>query len=178
MSRQFFAPRGANNAVTDLPKAYRRSVKWLPRIGDIVPNFVLPSTQGDIDFWSWAEGHWVLLFSHPAAKTPVCTTEIAALAAMRKDFEKLGTKVLGLTGSSVDEQLEWHKDIESLYNTSVWFPTMADEGGGFASLFGMVHEKESETWPVRKSFVLDPQMKIRMIFEYPVFVGRSDLPLF
>ncbi|WP_167733385.1 peroxiredoxin [Thioclava nitratireducens] len=173
MSQQFFAPKDSTGRPIRLPVAYRRTVKWLPKIGDIFPNFRLPSTQGDIDFWPWAEGNWVLLFGHPAANTAVCTTEIGALAQNEKAFRRLGAKVLGLTGSSVDEQLSWHADIEKLYGARVWFPTAADIGGDFASLFGMVHEKEHQSWPVRKSFLLDPQMKIRMIFEYPIYVGRS-----
>jgi peroxiredoxin (alkyl hydroperoxide reductase subunit C) len=173
MSAQFFVPKNADGSRMRLPSEYRRRVKWLPQIGDIFPNFIAETTQGEIDFWSWAEGDWVFLFSHPAAKTPVCTTEIGALAGSRDGFEALGAKAFGLTGSTVAEQLEWYDDVEGLYHSGVWFPSAADPDGHLASLFGMCHRKEHEKWPIRKSFIIDPAMRIRMIFEYPLFVGRS-----
>jgi peroxiredoxin (alkyl hydroperoxide reductase subunit C) len=172
MSIQIFTSRGADGRTMRLPSAYRRKVKWLPQISDIFPNFNVATTQGDIDFWSWAEGSWVFLFSHPAAKTPVCTTEISALSNSRAPFDELGLKTLGLSGSSLDCQHEWHEEIERVFKTEVWFPVAEDRGGQLASLFGMRHAKEHANWPIRKSFILDQQMRIRMIFEYPVYIGR------
>jgi len=173
MGVQLFVPRGLNGSNMRLPKQYRRTVKWLPQIGDIFPNFSAETTQGPLTFWPWAEGNWVLLFSHPAARTPVCTTELGAIATSQKDFAHLGIKVVGLTASPVAEQASWHREIEELYNTEVWFPTAADPGGELASLFGMRHAKEHWSCPIRKTCIRDPQMRIRMIFEYPCFVGRS-----
>ena len=173
MGLVYFGTKAADGCTVDIPQAYRRTVKWLPKIGDIFPAFAVDTTQGHLNFWDWAEGSWVFLFSHPAACTPVCTTELGTLAAYGDDFKKLGVKALGITGSSVNEQLYWHADIEKLYDAPIWFPTAEDPGGQLASMFGMCHEKEHETQPIRKSFVLDPQMRIRMIFEYPIYVGRS-----
>jgi peroxiredoxin (alkyl hydroperoxide reductase subunit C) len=173
MSIQFFTPRNIDGTHISVPMGYRRKVKWLPQIGDIFPNFKVATTKGELNFWDWAEGSYTFLFSHPAARTPVCTTEIAELAKAEARFEKLGTNVLALTGSTIEEQLEWHDDIEQLFQTDVWFPGAEDRGGHLSRLFGMRHEKEHATWPIRKSFILDPQMKVRMIFEYPVFIGRS-----
>jgi alkyl hydroperoxide reductase subunit AhpC len=173
MSMQFFAPRGADGKPVQLPLGYRKTVKWLPRMGDIFPDFTIETTQGMLKFWDWAEGGWTLLFSHPAAFTPVCTTELAAVASQRAEFATLGLKVLALTGSTLDEQRIWHRDIERAFDTQIWFPTAEDQEGSLAELFGMKHEKEHAKWPIRKTFILDPQMKIRMIFEYPVFIGRS-----
>jgi peroxiredoxin (alkyl hydroperoxide reductase subunit C) len=156
-----------------IPSTYRRSVKWLPQIGDIFPNFVANTTQGELNFWDWSDGNWTFLFSHPAARTPVCTTELGAISENEDDFKALGVKALGLTGSTIEEQLGWHEEIEAFFNTDVWFPTAADPGGQLAALFGMRHDQEHKTWPIRKSFILDPRMRIRMIFEYPIFIGRS-----
>ncbi|RXV58061.1 peroxiredoxin [Roseovarius sp. A46] len=172
MSIQIFTPRNVDGSPINVPMGYRRKVKWLPQIGDIFPNFKVATTQGDLNFWDWAEGSYTFLFSHPAAKTPVCTTEIAALARAEACFERLETNVLALTGSSMQEQLEWHDDIRQDFQARVWFPGAEDKGGHLAKLFGMRHEKEHATWPIRKSFILDPQMRVRMIFEYPVFIGR------
>ena len=173
MRAQFFGPKDADGQTVSIPSALRRTVKWLPKIGDIFPSFAVDTTEGRLKFWEWAEGSWVFLFSHPAACTPVCTTELGTLAVFGDDFKKLGVKALGLTSSSVDDQLAWHADIEKLYNAPIWFPTAEDPNGQLAPLFGMCHEKEHATWPIRKSFVLDPQMRIRMIFEYPIYIGRS-----
>lgn len=173
MSIQFFAPRGKEGAAPRLPLSYRQSVKWLPQIGDIFPDFSANTTEGKLRFWEWAEGNWVYLFSHPAARTPVCTTELGELGDMQDEFLRLGVKALGLTASPVAEQIEWHREIERTFDTRVWFPSAADEGGTLATLFGMQHAKESDQWPIRKSFIIDPTMHIRMMFEYPVSVGRD-----
>ncbi|MZR11423.1 redoxin domain-containing protein [Maritimibacter sp. DP07] len=173
MTFQFFAPRGTDGALLRVPQSFRRSVKWLPQIGDIFPDFTIETTLGPLNFRNWAEGSWVYLFSHPAAHTPVCTTEVGSIAMHWPDFEGLGAKVLGFTSSSVDEQLEWHGDIQRLYGVPVCFPTANDLGGAMAKFLGMRHEKEHKSWPIRKSFVLDPEMKIRAIFEYPIYIGRS-----
>lgn len=173
MAFQFFTPRGADGSNMRLPSAYKRTVKWLPQIGDIFPNFVADTTHGELNFWDWSEDSWIFLFSHPAARTPVCTTELGAISQNKKDFETLNVKALGLTGSSIEEQLGWHQEIEAFFGSNIWFPTAFDPCGRLATLFGMCHDKEHATWPIRKSFILDPQMRIRMIFEYPVFIGRG-----
>lgn len=173
MGLQFFAPRGADGKILQLPLEYKRTVKWLPRMGDIFPNFAADTTKGLLKFWGWAEGSWTLLFSHPAAFTPVCTTELGAIANLRAEFDEIGLKALGLTGSTIEQQRLWHLDVERVFDAQIWFPMAEDQQGKLASLFGMRHEKEHGEWPIRKSFILDPQMRIRMIFEYPVFVGRS-----
>lgn len=173
MSVQFFTPRGPGQEVIKLPSALRRRVKWLPQIGDLFPDFSVETTHGLMRFWDWADGHWVHLFSHPAAFTPVCTTEIASIASHADSWDKHGIKNLALTGSTVQEQREWHADIEDLFDLPIDFPGAYDPGLRLSALFGMIHEKESSTWPIRKSFLIDPAQRVRMIFEYPVFVGRN-----
>lgn len=173
MGLQFFAPQGADGLNMQLPLAFKRTVRWLPQIGDIFPDFTVDTTQRRLKFWDWAEDSWTFLFSHPAACTAVCTTELGALARTQSDYADLGAKVLGLTSSTIDEQTDWHKQVERLYNAQVWFPTAFDPDAKLTSLFGMCHAKEHRSFPIRKSFILDPQMRIRMIFEYPMFIGRS-----
>lgn len=173
MSMQFFAGRGNNGERIFLPLAYRRKVKWLPQIGDIFPDFEATTTEGPLKFFDWADGHWSFVFSHPAAFTPVCATEILSLAQSKDDFERRNVKLLGVTQSSIDVQREWHDGIFKIFGTAIDFPTVADQNMALAKVFGMIHEKESACWSIRKSFILDPQMKIRMIFEYPINVGRS-----
>ena len=173
MSMQFFAPRGPQNELLKLPSTYRRSVRWLPQIGDIFPDFTAETTQGPLRLWEWAEGHWVHLFSHPAAFTPVCTTELASFASLDKEWKECKVKLLGLTGSSIASQIGWHDEIEDLFGLPITFPNATDPGMELAHLFGMIHENESHDWPIRKSFILDPMMRIQMIFEYPLYVGRN-----
>lgn len=156
-----------------MPAAYMRKKHWAPQIGDIFPDFVASTTQGQIRFFDWAEGSWCFLFSHPIAFSPVCTTEMIALANAIDEFQACNAKILGFTASSLAEQRAWHQDIESRFGYPIDFPTVEDVDGQFAEAFGMHHPKESTNWPIRKSFILDPQMRIRMIFEYPLYVGRS-----
>ncbi len=173
MTIPFFVGQNRRCEKLFLPLAYRRSVKWLPQIGDIFPDFHAEITDAEFRFFDWAEGHWTFLFSHPAAFTPVCTTELIALAAMQEDFDARNVKLLGFTGSSREKQAAWHADIEKKFGYHIGFPTIADENATLARAFGMIHEKESDAWPIRKSFILDPEMRIRLIFEYPIYVGRS-----
>lgn len=173
MSMQFFAGRGTNGERIFLPLAYRKKVKWLPQIGDIFPNFEATTTEGRLNFFDWAEGHWSFIFSHPAAFTPVCTTEMVSLADAKEDFTARNVKLLGFTQSAIEDQNRWHDEIFNIFGSSIDFPTVDDRNQALAQVFGMIHEKESTSWPIRKSFILDPQMKIRMIFEYPIYIGRS-----
>ncbi|WP_104019546.1 redoxin domain-containing protein [Roseovarius nitratireducens] len=173
MSIQFFTPRGPKNEIIRLPTALRKTVRWLPQIGDVFPDFSVETTEGDLNFWEWAEGSWIHLFSHPAANTPVCTTEMAAITALSEDWQKINVKHLALSGSSLDEQHSWHADIARLFGLEVDFPCAHDSGLQLSRLFGMMHDKEDANRPIRKSFLIDPGMRVAMLFEYPLFVGRN-----
>lgn len=173
MSIQFFTPRGPKNRLIKLPSDLRKTVRWLPRIGDVFPDFSAETTQGDLNFWEWAEGSWTHVFSHPAANTPVCTTEMASIASLSQDWRESNVKHLALSGSTLDEQRSWHADIARLFGLEIDFPCAHDADLDLSRLFGMLHDNESGTLPIRKSFLLDPGLHIRMIFEYPMFVGRN-----
>lgn len=159
--------------IATVPFSYSRTVRWLPQIGDVVPQFRAETTQGPIAFHDWAEGSWVFLFSHPAPFTPVCTTELASFAAARAEFEDRGVKLLGLSGAGLEDQAHWHAAIEQLYGLEVAIPMASDGTGLLADLFGMIHPEQSRDCTIRKSFIIGPDLKVRMIFEYPAQIGRS-----
>jgi len=173
MSIQFFTPRGPKNEMIRLPSALRKTVRRLPQIGDVFPDFSVETTMGDLNFWEWAEGSWIHLFSHPAANTPVCTTEMAAVAALSQDWQELNLKHLALTGSPLAEQQAWHDDIARLFGLEIGFPCAYDPGLQLSRLFGMMHDKSDAARPIRKSFLIDPGMRVAMLFEYPSFLGRN-----
>lgn len=173
MSIQFFTPRGPQNELIRLPTSFRKTVRWLPQIGDVFPDFCVGTTQGNLRFWDWAEGAWTHLFSHPAANTPVCTTEMASIAGMSEDWQEVNVKHLALSGSTLAEQRAWHSDIAGLFGLEVDFPCAYDPGLHLSRLFGMLHDKADDARPIRKSFLVDPAMRVSMIFEYPTFIGRN-----
>lgn len=173
MAIQFFTPRGAHNEIIKLPTSLRRTVKWLPQIGDVVPDFTIETTQGVLRFWDWAEGSWVHLFSIPRANTPVCTTEVVSIASCADAWEANNVKHLALTGSTVGEQIAWHDEIEAVFKTPVTFPGAHDPGLRLSQLFGMLHEKQARDRSIRKSFIIDPAHRIGVVHEYPLFVGRN-----
>ncbi|MDZ7710732.1 MAG: redoxin domain-containing protein [Roseovarius sp.] len=173
MSIQFFTPRGPRNELIKLPSALRKTVRWLPQIGDNFPDFNVETTTGDVNFWEWAEGSWVHLFSHPAANTPVCTTEMASIASLADEWEAANVKHLAFSGSTLDEQRTWHDDIKRLFGLEIGFPCAHDPGLQLSRLFGMMHEKSDADRPIRKSFIINPAMCVSMMFEYPSFLGRN-----
>ncbi|WP_111733127.1 redoxin domain-containing protein [Roseovarius amoyensis] len=173
MAIQFFSPRGAHNEIIKLPTSLRRTVKWLPQIGDIVPDFTIETTQGVLRFWDWAEGSWVHLFSTPHAGTPVCTTEVVSIASCADAWEANNVKHLSLTGATITDQLAWHDEIEAVFKTPIHFPCAYDPGHQLSKLFGMMHEKQATDRSIRKSFIIDPAHRIGLIQEYPLYVGRN-----
>lgn len=154
------------------PNTCVNTEKWIPKICETFFNFKASTTQGGLYFENWAKGSWTLLLSHPAAKTSVCTTEIGTLACSKERFEAINTQILSLTSSSLAELDAWHKDIKRVFESEVWFPCCSDTDQRLSRLFGMQHEKEHTQWPIRKSFIIDPNRRIRAILEYPINVGR------
>lgn len=173
MSMQIFTGRGHNGEVVRLPLAYRKNVKWLPQLDDIFPDFTTETTDGPVRFYDWAEGHWTLLFGHPGAFTPICSTELAGFAAAAQDFDLRGVKLMAISNDGVAELRAWRADVESIFEVSIGFPSASDPTHILASAFGMIHPKQSEACAIRKTFLIDPQLRLRMIFEYPRAVGRS-----
>ncbi|MCL4187662.1 MAG: redoxin domain-containing protein [Rhodobacteraceae bacterium] len=156
-----------------LPVGYRRTARWVPRIGDEFPDFAADSTQGRLRFRAWARGAWVVFFAHPAAFTPVCTTEIAQFAMDAAEFAARGARLLAISRDPVAEASEWARQIGEDFAAPVGFPIVADPGGAIVEACGMIHGADEAPLPVRKTFVIDPAGRIRIIMEYPHCVGRS-----
>ncbi len=145
----------------------------MPRIGDQAPDFEAVTTKGKIKFSDYAPGKWILMFSHPADFTPVCTTEMSGFAIRKGEFDALNTELIGLSIDSVHAHLGWVSNVKK--NTGVYFdfPIIADIDMKVAKLYGMLQPNESETAAVRAVFFIDPSRKIRLIMYYPLNVGRN-----
>ncbi len=147
------------------------------RLGDIAPNFKAVTTIGEIDFYDYTEGKWVVLFSHPADYTPVCTTELGRTAQLKSEFEKRNTVVLAVSVDPIDSHHGWVKDINETQNTSVEFPIIADEDRKVAELYDMIHPNASATATVRSVFVIGPDRQIKLTLTYPASTGRNFLEI-
>jgi peroxiredoxin (alkyl hydroperoxide reductase subunit C) len=149
------------------------TITQMPRIGDRAPDFEAVTTKGKIRFSEFAKDKWVLMFSHPADFTPVCTTEMSGFAERKAEFEALNTELLGLSIDSIHAHLGWVDNVRK--NTGVYFdfPIIADLDMKVAKLYGMLQPNESETAAVRAVFFIDPAKKVRLIMYYPLNVGRN-----
>ena len=147
------------------------------RLGDTAPNFKAVTTVGEIDFYDYTEGKWVVLFSHPADYTPVCTTELGRTAQLKSEFEKRNTVVLAVSVDPIDSHHGWVKDINETQNTTVEFPIIADDDRKVAELYDMIHPNASATATVRSVFVIGPDRKIKLTLTYPASTGRNFLEI-
>ncbi len=143
------------------------------QLGDTVPNFTQDSTLGPLNFYDWAGESWVILFSHPKDFTPVCTTELGAVAKLKPEFDKRGVKVLGLSVDAAANHEGWAKDIEETQGAKLNFPLIADHDRKVADLYGMIHPNASDTMTVRSVFIIDPNKKLRLQLTYPAATGRN-----
>ena len=147
------------------------------RLGDTAPNFKAVTTIGEIDFYNYTDGKWVVLFSHPADYTPVCTTELGRTAQLNSEFEKRDTKVLAVSVDPIDSHHGWVKDINETQNTTVEFPIIADSDRKVAELYDMIHPNASATATVRSVFIIGPDRKIKLTLTYPASTGRNFLEI-
>lgn len=150
----------------------------MPLLGERAPEFKAQTTQGPINFPADYKGKWVILFSHPADFTPVCTTEFITFGSMLKEFEELNTQLIGLSVDSISSHIAWLRRIKELQwgdlkNIDVTFPLIDDIKMEVASLYGMIQPGESTTAAVRAVFVVDPKGIIRTILYYPLSLGRN-----
>lgn len=154
-------------------------VATMPRIGDKAPAFTARTTQGDISFPADYEGNWVILFSHPADFTPVCTSEFMTFASMEDQFAAYNTKLVGLSVDGLYSHIAWLRTIQDkmvyrdLKNVEVKFPLIDDVSMKVATLYGMIMPGEATTQAVRAVFVIDPKGVIRTIIYYPLSLGRN-----
>lgn len=143
------------------------------RLGDIAPDFEAQTSEGNIKFHEWLGNSWGVLFSHPADFTPVCTTELGAVAKLRAEFDKRNTKVVALSVDSVGSHAQWIGDINETQNTQVNFPIIADPKFEVANLYDMVHPQVSDKFTVRSVFVIGPDKKVKLTITYPASTGRN-----
>ncbi|HEX8056981.1 MAG TPA: peroxiredoxin [Novosphingobium sp.] len=143
------------------------------KLADTVPDFAQDSTEGPFRFYDWAGDHWVVLFSHPKDFTPVCTTELGAVARLKPEFERRGVKVVGLSVDPLASHEEWAKDIEQTQGTALNFPLIADHDRKVSTLLDLIHPNASDTTTVRTVLVIDPAKKLRLTLTYPASTGRN-----
>jgi peroxiredoxin (alkyl hydroperoxide reductase subunit C) len=144
----------------------------LPRIGELAPDFEATTTHGTLKLSDFA-GKWVILFSHPADFTPVCTTEFVAFAKINDELEKRNVKLIGLSIDSVYSHIAWIRRINEKLGVEIPFPIIADLDMKVANLYGMIHPEESTTSAIRCVFFIDPDRVMRAIVYYPLNVGRN-----
>lgn len=152
------------------------------QIGDIAPDFTAETTQGKIYFHEWIGDGWALLFSHPKDFTPVCTTELGSLAALKPEFEKRNCKIIGLSVDSVDDHNAWIGDIEDTVGIPVNFPLIGDTNLKIAKRYGMIHpnatgdaseRNAADNATVRSVFIVGPDKRVKLMITYPMSTGRN-----
>jgi alkyl hydroperoxide reductase subunit AhpC len=143
------------------------------RLGDAAPDFTADTTEGRITFYEWKGAGWAVLFSHPRDFTPVCTTELGALAALKGEFDRRHVKVIGLSVDPLAEHHRWKSDIHDVTGHALNFPLIADPERRVADLYDMIHPSASDTATVRSVFVIGPDNKVKLTLTYPASTGRN-----
>ena len=143
-----------------------------PRVGEVAPSFEAVTTHGTLRLEDF-KGSWLVLFSHPADFTPVCTTEFIAFSQAYPEFQKRGVELLGLSVDSVSSHIAWARNIQEKTGVKVPFPIIADLSKEVSIKYGMIHPGESKTETIRCVFIIDPNQVIRAILYYPLTTGRN-----
>ena len=143
------------------------------RLGDIAPDFSAETSEGIINFHEYLGNGWGILFSHPADFTPVCTTELGAVAKLRDEFTKRNTKVIALSVDGLESHKSWIGDINETQQTVVNFPIIADQDRKVSALYDMIHPNSNENFTVRSVFIVGPDKKIKLMITYPASTGRN-----
>ena len=150
-------------------------------LGDTAPDFQAETTEGAISFHEWIGDSWAVLFSHPKDFTPVCTTELGYMASIKPEFDKRGTKIIGLSADPLDKHADWAKDIEETQGTAPNYPIIADPHLKVAKAYGMLaadaepsdSRTPADNQTVRNVFVVGPDKKVKLILVYPMTTGRN-----
>jgi alkyl hydroperoxide reductase subunit AhpC len=143
------------------------------RLGDEAPDFTADSTEGPIHFHEWKGDSWAVLFSHPKDFTPICTTELGRVAALKPEFDKRNVKVIGLSVDPVDSHKEWSTDIADVTGATLNYPLLGDPDHKVADLYDMIHPNANDTLTVRSVFVIGPDNKVKLTLTYPASTGRN-----
>ncbi|HEY6358857.1 MAG TPA: peroxiredoxin, partial [Vicinamibacterales bacterium] len=141
--------------------------------GDEAPNFTAETTDGKLNLYDYLGDSWGVLFSHPKDYTPVCTTELGRVAALKPEFDKRNVKVVGLSVDPLDSHKGWAKDIEETQGHALNFPLIADPDRKVAELYDMIHPAMAENVTVRSVFIIGPDKKVKLIITYPQSAGRN-----
>ncbi|KAH8791024.1 mitochondrial peroxiredoxin PRX1 [Hyaloscypha finlandica] len=154
------------------------------RLGSRAPNFKAETTLGLIDFHEWIGDKWAILFSHPEDYTPVCTTELAALAKYEPEFTKRGVKLIGLSANTVETHSGWINDIDEIAGITMTFPIIGDKDRKIAFAYDMLDHQDTTNvdsrgiaFTIRSVFIIDPKKTIRLILSYPASTGRNTAEL-
>lgn len=143
------------------------------RLGDTAPDFTAETTEGSIDFHSWLGDSWGILFSHPKDFTPVCTTELGAVAKLKPEFDKRNVKPIGLSVDPLADHVSWAKDIEETQGVALNFPLIADPDRKVATAYDMIHPAADQTFTVRSVFIIGPDKQVKLSITYPAATGRN-----
>lgn len=147
------------------------------RLGDVAPDFAASTTEGSIQFHQWLGNGWGVLFSHPADYTPVCTTELGAVARIKAEFEKRNVKVIAVSVDPLESHHGWIKDINETQRCSMNFPIIADEKRQVATAYDMIHPNADDKATVRSVFIIGPDKKVKLMLTYPASTGRNFLEI-
>ncbi len=143
------------------------------RLGDEAPNFTAETTEGTLDFYDYLGNSWGVLFSHPKDFTPVCTTELGRVAALKPEFDKRNVKVVGLSVDPLESHRGWAGDIAETQGHALNFPLVADPDRKVSELYDMIHPNMAENVTVRSVFIIGPDKKVKLIITYPQSTGRN-----
>ncbi|MFN0244430.1 MAG: peroxiredoxin [Planctomycetota bacterium] len=149
------------------------TITGIPRIGDPAPDFKALTTHGEIQFSDWHKNSWVVLFSHPADFTPVCSTELVEFARRNDEFARRNAKLIGISVDSIHSHLAWRENLKQILDVELPYPLIADVSTDVSQKFGMIHPGASATATVRAVFVIDPKRVVRALVYYPMNVGRN-----
>jgi alkyl hydroperoxide reductase subunit AhpC len=143
------------------------------QLGDAAPDFTAETTEGTINLYDYLGDGWGILFSHPADFTPVCTTELGAVAKLKGEFARRNTRVIAVSVDPLESHERWAGDIEEVTGAKLNFPLIADPDRTVANLYGMIHANASNTQTVRSVFVIGPDKKVKLTLTYPAATGRD-----
>ena len=143
------------------------------RLGDTAPDFTAQTTEGEVSFHQWLGNSWGVLFSHPADFTPVCTTELGAVAKLKQEFARRNVKVMAVSVDPLEAHHRWIKDIDETQACTMNFPVIADADRKVAAAYEMIHPNADSTATVRSVFIIGPDKKIKLTLTYPASTGRN-----
>jgi thioredoxin-dependent peroxiredoxin len=143
------------------------------QLGDEAPDFTAQTTEGEINFRDWQGDSWAILFSHPADFTPVCTTELGRVAALKDEWQKRNTKPIAISVDTIDRHDEWSSDIAETQGSALNYPLISDPDRKIADLYGMIHPNADNTLTVRSVFIISPDHKVKLTLTYPASTGRN-----